>query len=295
MKRGKEEEKNLGEQLLKEFVDFQSARPDKICVQDKTDKCEVPDATSLQSLGLPIEEERTKHQESSNEVEKKLNEESVLTTESKQETASPSPQNTDNNQPLELSADAAGTTITDEHVDRSSLEVERRFQSDAEPKSVPLSSESLPVTPYTNDTNRNKTEQEAERENKRRAIIINSSPTWSVRSNTIPGLQPSKAASEEDTYTITQLAPIKPLDLTSLVSSLCETESDINYSNSTQINSFTNIWEPSTDVTPLSHVQGITEGLDKEGYTIILPTVSSKKEADEQFLALFNESQISEY
>ena len=316
-KLGKEEDKNFGEQLLKEFADFQSTRPDKICVQEKTDsykspnRCEVPDETSL---GLPLEEGRTKGQESSNDVEKRLNEESVPTADTRQETISPSPPNTDKHQALELSADT-GTTITDEHIDRSSLEVDRRFQSDTDPNTIPLTSEPLPVTPYTNETNRDKTEKEPEYENKSSAIVINSTPTWPVRSNTIPGLQPSPAGVDEDTYTITELAPVKPLDLTSLVSSLCETEEpDINYSNSypndpqasvmpgclsSQVHNYS-IWDSSTDVTALSHVQEGTEALGKgggqaEGYTIMLPPVATKKEADEQVLALFNESQISEY
>lgn len=316
----KEEDTNLGEQLLKEFVDFQSSRPDKICDEEEresygsTDRCDVHESNQ-HPLELPIKEERTKDQESGSDLENRHCEESVVTIGSRPETLSPASQNTSKNQAVVLSAaPEEGVAVDKEHSDKSPME--RKSHSSAEPEQASLNSEALSTNPYSSDSTLEETEKKIQ---SKCSVIPNSTASLPIRSSTIPGFETSTASPGEDTYTITELAPANPIDLTALVTSLCGAEeSNINYPNTAQVSAASsdpqvpaasrcsssvvhnsNIWDPSSGVTPLNSVQEGTnvqgEEEDPRGFTIILPPVATKEQADEQFLALFGGNQISEY
>ncbi|XP_063887019.1 uncharacterized protein LOC135114827 isoform X2 [Scylla paramamosain] len=321
-KSGKEEDKNLGEQLLKEFADFQSSRPDKICVEKKsdadknTDRCEAPDETEVQSLDLPAEEGKTTGNISSSDPLQRLSEESTLTIDAGQETHSPGPSNTSENEAVVMSEVNENVIAVDkDQIDKGTVEMER-IECNSKPGSTPLSSEALSAAPYTSDSNVDKTEEKTKYENESSMMALDSVSRLPIRSSTIPGIGNPTSSPEDNTYTLTELTPVNPIDLTSIVSSLSLCEADdphVEYSHrelattsgdpqpsiSSEVHS-SNVWDHSTQVTPIGHVQeGTSDGDEGEeasqGFTIILPPVSSRKEADEQFLSIFGgcEAQVN--
>lgn len=314
-RKGKEDENNLGEQLLKEFADFQSSRSHKVDGCEKSgnfesnDRSEAPEENNLQPIELPAEKDKNKDQESEGNPEKP-----TPTSDPKEETQVIGLENTNTIQAVEATVGSEDVYTGDkDHSGTGQVEMEMGTQTETavEPESSAepaLNSEALAVNVCHNDSKLEEINKEVHYDCESHPFKLNPTPIPLVRSNTIPGLAPSVSSSEENTYTITELVPADPVDLTSLVSSMCSVDRyDISCSNPTPTNAAswnlqipsssseiqsTNVWNPA-DVTQHSLVQGdlggqSKEGNQSEGLTVFLPPVTSRKEALKQLVTFVN-------
>lgn len=314
--KSKEDENNLGEQLLKEFADFQSSRSDKVdgCEESEKvridDQSEAPGKANLPPTELPTEKEKTSDQEGESNPKVPSNE-STPTVQPRQETQTAGLENTNPDQ-VSCPGAAAGAEEAlagDEgHGGAGQVEMEMETRSGVELEAEPaISSEGLAVNVCHSDSNLKEVNKEALYNNESCALRQNSAPVPLVRSTTIPGLVPP-VSSVENTYTITELAPAPPMDLTSLVSSMCSVDEynldypDPTYASATSWSAQTpnssmvqgaSVWG-STEITQHGFVQQDTDCQGKmEGHlkplTVFLPPVATRKEAEKQLMNFVNE------
>ncbi|XP_050688392.1 uncharacterized protein LOC126981424 isoform X3 [Eriocheir sinensis] len=314
--KSKEDENNLGEQLLKEFADFQSSRSDKVdgCEESgklrSDDQSEAPEEANLTPIELPTEKETANDQEGEGNL-KVPSKESTPTSQPRHETQIAGLENTN----LEQACQGAPVGGEDAHAGdeghsgTGQVEMEMETQTAVEPETEPaISSEALAVNVCHSDSKLKEVNKEVQYNNESHALKLNSAPVPLVRSNTIPGLVPSVSSSEENTYTITELAPAAPLDLTSLVSSMCSVDGyDISYPDPTHASAASwsaqtpsssvvqsaNVWDP-TEVTQHSLVQQDTDAQrnvesQPKPLTVFLPPVATRKEAEKQLMNFVNE------
>lgn len=318
-RKSKEDENILGEQLLKEFADFQSSRSDKVdgCEEStnlQSDRSKVPEKGNSQPVELPTEKGKTGCQEGDGSPGNVLSEECTPTIHTRQEMNVVRLEDTNKDQTALLPVRSEDTHAGDEdHSDARQVEINVETHNDAEPEVEPtLNSESLAASIYHRDSKLEEMNEEIQFNSENPVFDLNSAATPLVRSNTIPGLVTSMSSSEENTYTITELAPAAPMDLTSLVSSLCSVDgSGIGFSNLPQTSTVP--WSPQTPssssevqtahvwgpagVTPHGIVQEDICSQTKEKnqpqkLTFYLPPVSSQKEANEQLVTLVNGGEL---